>query len=114
VTDDEDDFDAEQLALFERELGIEAAWCGARPEWREVAWGVLVGYLVGHRFMFADDLWNAGLPETRENRALGPLIQRARREGFIEPSGALRVSVRAHAQRHTVWRSLIYQGGHPT
>ena len=99
----------EQLALFKRDRGIEHAWAGASLEWRDTAWRVLVNYLTTHDTMFTDDLWRAGLPETRENRALGPLVQRARREGLLEPSGERRMSVRAHAQRHIVWRSLIYR-----
>jgi hypothetical protein len=98
-------------ALAARDSGIEDAWRGASAEWKEHAWRFLVAYLETHATLFADDLWKAGLPETRENRALGPLILRARRAGMIEESGNVRVSVRAHAQRHNVWRSLIYRNG---
>lgn len=98
------------LAVAARDAGIEQAWNGADDTWREHAWTFIVSYLRTHRTMFADDLWTDGLPPTRENRALGGLIMRARARGLIVASGDMRVSVRAHAQMHTVWRSLIYSG----
>jgi hypothetical protein len=97
------------VAIAARDRGIEHAWTGAHEEWRARAWDVLVSYLETHRTMFADDLWSAGLPETRENRALGPLILRAKSAGLIIDSGVRRVSIRAHAQRHVVWLSLVYR-----
>lgn len=93
-----------------RDQGEEFAWAGANPTWRVEAWRFLHRYCQANPWVFADDLWDAGLPATRENRALGPLIQRARRAGWIAPTNERRVSVRAHAQPHMVWRSLIYRG----
>jgi hypothetical protein len=100
----------EAAARQARDEGIARAAQGATSTWARIAWDVLVAYLRTHPTMHSDDLWNAGLPATRENRALGPLIMRARRRGLIRPSGQVLTSVRAHAQPHIVWQSLIYQG----
>jgi hypothetical protein len=97
-----------ERATAARDSGIDHAWQGASTQWQAEAWAFLVRYARTHPTVFADDLWAAGLPATRENRALGGLIQRARARHILTPSGLYRVSVKAHAQRHIVWRSLVY------
>lgn len=103
-------WDRNAAARHQRDLGIARAAAGASDAWAQRAWQVLVDYLTTHPTMHSDDLWNAGLPPTQENRALGPLVQLARRRGLIRPSGQRRLSIRAHAQPHVVWTSLIYEG----
>lgn len=110
--------DRRQLTLFDHDLaarrardrGIARSAQGASTAWAQQAWQVLVDYLKTHPTMHSDDLWTAGLPPTRDNRALGPLVQLAHRRRLITPSGRRRLSIRAHAQPHVVWTSLIYEG----
>lgn len=78
----------------------------ADEQWRIDAWEFVRRYLSTHPFMCTDDLWDAGLPRTRENRALGPLIMRAARAGWIVKDG-YRPSTRRHLTPQVVWRSLI-------
>lgn len=80
----------------------------ADPDWMDTAWAALVTYLETHRSLFVDDLWDTGLPEPRESRALGPLILRAARDGLMAKSGEFRKSVRSHMTEKPVWTSLIY------
>jgi hypothetical protein len=82
----------------------------ADADWKIGAWAFLCEYLRTHRTMCSDDLWDAGLPSTRENRALGPLIMRAARAGMIVKDG-YRPSTRRHLTPLVVWRSLTCEDG---
>lgn len=79
----------------------------ARP-WVDRAWDFLCAYLRSNREMFVDDLWAAGLPHTREDRALGALFQRAARAKYMVKSGSYRKSIRSNLTEKPVWKSLIY------
>lgn len=96
------------LAPARTAFALEAVEAAADPDWMDIAWAALVTYLETHRTMFVDDLWDTGLPEPRESRALGPLILRAARDGLMAKSGEFRKSVRSHLTEKPVWRSLIY------
>lgn len=93
-------------AAAARDAAMEAAEIGALEHWKIAAWDFLVQYLRTHREMCTDDLWDAGLPRTRENRALGPLVMRAARAGYIVKAD-YRPSLRRHLTPQVVWRSLI-------
>ena len=62
------------------------------------------------RTFIADDVWDAGLERPDEGRALGAILQRAHRLGYIEPTGEYRPSNQrqCHSNRRSVWRSLVY------
>lgn len=80
----------------------------ASVEWKDEAWKFLVNYAASHAEIFVDDLWEAGLPHTREDRALGPLFLRGARERLMEKTGTYRASVRSNMTEKPVWRSLIH------
>lgn len=82
----------------------------ADPDWLQYAYAFAAGYLAKHEFMFVDDLWEAGLKPTREDRALGAVFQRLARRGIMVKSGTYRPSIRSHQTEKPVWRSLIYKG----
>lgn len=102
--------EAQRVAEAERDAALVQVEVHADPAWAQLAYDFLLEYLVDNRFMFVDDLWDAGLPSTREDRALGAVFQRAARAGFMrkEP-GQYRKSVRSHMTEKPVWRSLIYK-----
>lgn len=53
-------------------------------------------------------MWTVGgLTGTREDRALGPVFQRAARKGWIVKTDRVRPSVRSHLSGKPVWRSLL-------
>jgi hypothetical protein len=86
---------------------------GTDPLWRGHARGRLM-YLAKTKPEFTtDDLWEAGVPQTRENRALGPIMLWGRRAGIITATNSVqksRLHERNHGRRLTVWRSNIYEG----
>lgn len=100
---------AERDATLRRDDGMARADDHASPRWKREAWDFLMAYLVDHVDLFVDDLWDAGLPHTDEDRALGPLFSRAARNGFIEKTGEYRKSVRSNLTEKPVWRSRIYK-----
>lgn len=98
-------FDAAQLA---RDTALEQVDDHADDQWKAEAWNFLVDYLENHQTMFVDDLWDAGLPPTREDRAVGPLFLKAARMGLMVKTPEYRPSVRSHLTGKPVWRSLIF------
>lgn len=102
----------EQLSFESAALARDAALVQvdehADDQWKADAWNFLVDYLESHQTMFVDDLWEAGLPSTREDRALGPLFVKAARMGLMVKTAEYRPSVRSHLTGKPVWRSLIY------
>ena len=98
-------------AFRRRDDGIERAEGGVLPIWKQNAISALQVTARRRREFIVDDVWEVGgLPETRENRALGAVMQRGVREGWIENTGRRIPSARktCHGNYRTVWRSLVY------
>lgn len=108
---------SDQLTIEE---AIEAGQAGAAQaadtsgdEWVTYATGFVYTYLEQHDTLFVDDLWAAGLIEPVSPRALGAVLGRAARDGWMEPITtddgylACRRSVRSHMTPKIVWRSLL-------
>lgn len=92
-----------------RDEALERVEAAAPAQWTERAYAFLVDYLRHHETMFPDDLWEAGLEEPHELRAIGPVLLRARRAGLMVKTGELRQAVRSHLTERPVWRSLIFE-----
>ena len=61
------------------------------------------------------DLYRDGIgPPVVEKRAMGAVMQRARKEGVITPTDQFRPSAQkqCHANPRRIWRSLHPRGGH--
>lgn len=97
-------------ARVERDAAIASVERHAIAEWRVAALAFLTDYLEHHDEMFVDDLWAAGLPSTREDRALGAVFQLAARKGLMRKSGRYRASIRSHLTEKPVWESLVCGG----
>lgn len=97
-------------AADKRDQGIQRAWDGADADWRELAYETIVEHLRTHPTFFCDEIWEAGLPFPREARALGPVVLKVSKAGFMVKSGQYRPSVHSNLLEKPVWRSLIYQG----
>lgn len=98
-------------AAERRDLGMEMVETGADDGWMDRAWDHLVRYLQANAEFFVDDFWaTSGLDRPAESRALGPLVNRAAREGLMEKSGEFRKSVASNLTEKPVWASLIYGG----
>jgi hypothetical protein len=83
---------------------------GSDPAWLEHAYACLRRTAKELPELISDDVWERGLPETREARALGPVLLRAKREGIITKTDRVRPSVRSHMSGKPVWISNIYKG----
>ena len=66
---------------------------------------VIAGFPSGYEFI-SDDVFSRCPPCPGDARAMGAALMRARKEGLIEPTGALRKSHRpgCHANLVSVWR----------
>jgi hypothetical protein len=93
-----------------RDQAIERVDTHAESEWKAQALAAVKATAERLPDLISDDVWETtGLPSTREDRALGPVFQRAAREGYIAKTDRVRPSVRSHLSGKTVWRSLIWK-----
>lgn len=60
-------------------------------------------------YLVVDDTWKF-VEAPREKRAMGAMMQRARKEGWIAPTSEYRPStnIAAHLGPRRLWKSLIY------
>lgn len=81
----------------------------ADPVWKEAATETLMEVVRSLAEFTSDDLWALGLPKPREPRALGPIMMRAVKNGYIKDSGRMKQSAQkgCHARPMRVWLSLI-------
>lgn len=89
--------------------GIARAAAKATEKWKRDAYDFLMAYLVDHARVFVDDLWEAGLPHTDDDRALGALFRVLAGRGFMVKTGEFRKSTRSNSSEKPVWRSTIYK-----
>jgi hypothetical protein len=54
-------------------------------------------------------VWETGLDCTREDRALGPIMQKAARLGWCIKTDRVRPSRRSRMSGKPVWKSLLYK-----
>ena len=102
----------------EREIGMRRAEAGAGQAWNDETTELLRRYLEQHEYLFADHLWEVGLQHpTNSSRALGPIILKAARNGWIEtvkgvdiPGFTTITSVMSpsNGQKKPIWKSLLY------
>ena len=81
------------------------------PLWKGHARGRLLQLAKQLPELTTDDLWETGLPDTRENRALGPIMLWGQTIGIISATDRVqisRLSKRNHGRRISVWRSNLY------
>lgn len=103
---------ARRRSMAQRNDALVQVEAAADPDWMAEAWDALVLWLQTHSEFFCDDIWETGLSEPREARALGPVILRASRENLMEKSGEYRKSIRSNMSAKAVWTSHIFQHGH--
>ena len=84
----------------------------SHAEWVVRAKEALRLYLCSHSTFFVDDFWSSEVIEFPYNgKALGPVVQHARRKGWMRKSGRFRCSMRSNMTEKPVWESLIYHQG---
>jgi hypothetical protein len=80
-------------------------------QWRADALAAVRRVCLACPDFISDQIWEHGLESTREDRALGPIMLTARKNGWCEKTNYVRPSKRRHGSGKPVWRSLIYRGG---
>lgn len=90
---------------------IDKTAAAAGADWCERADSVIRELASTRETFTADDVWLAGLEKPREGRALGGVMQSARRAGLIESTGRYQPSVipSYHAKPQVVWRSKVFR-----
>lgn len=92
-----------QQAEAARDDALEQVADAADAEWLELACAVILQVARAKRTFISDDVWDAGLPSTREDRALGPVFRKLAMERRIYKTGAMRPSNRSHRSPKPVW-----------
>lgn len=104
---------SQELARSAAIRGMIASSLTAGDQWRSEALAFIREYALTHRFVFCDDLWEAGLPPSESDRALGSVLLALSRFGVIRNSGERRESVRSNnSSAKVVWQSLVYEEQH--
>jgi len=110
ATNDDPDMERRR-ARARRDTGMARAEGAADPDWKDKARRALRTYLETHQEFHVDDFWEStGLERPAEARALGPLVQRAARRGWMHKSGRYRASSASNLSEKPIWTSDIYQG----
>lgn len=90
-----------------RDEAISRVERNADPDWKDMAYDMIVATARELPEFTQDDVWARGLPPTRENRALGPVFLRAARDGVCRKTDRVRPSTLSHGSGKPVWRSLL-------
>lgn len=92
-----------------RDQGMAQVDANADAEWKQYAEDWMFRYLRTHPTMFTDELWDLGLEEPREMRALGPVVLGLQRQGYIVRTEETRPRAHGHLAYGPVWRSTLYR-----
>ena len=108
----------EQVTLFDwqqaqaaRDAALAQVAAHAEPDWREQALEAVRRTAERLAIFTVDDVWDVGeLPATRENRAVGAVMLRAARLGWIRATHRFVPTTRvaSHGCPRRQWESLIY------
>lgn len=99
------------VAAQARDAAIARVSANAENAWRTEALNAVRRTCVRLGEFISDDVWETGqLVSTVEDRALGPILQRAARNGWCVKSDRVRPSVRSHMSGKPIWLSLIHEG----
>lgn len=99
-------------ARLKRDEGVQQSSEHSGREWKDEAISFVRSYLLTHPTLFVDSLWDEGLRLPDSPRALGAVIQHARKEGWMEEQTAdgcilARPSKSSNMQLKRVWMSRI-------
>jgi len=100
------------LAEIEKEDAMARVEANADPEWLVAALDAVHRAATAYPAFIADDIWKflQDVPVfTHDSRALGPVLVRAAKRGYIEKTETYLPSYRRHKTPQRVWRSLIHK-----
>lgn len=104
-------FDGLTPAKAARDEAMQRVDDHAEEDWQTRALDALHTIALRQRTLLANDVWEL-VERPHEPRATGPLMMKAKKEGWIEATDSYMPvpSVKSHAAPVRVWRSLIYRG----
>jgi len=95
-------------AEAQRDTGIASADHNADPAWKDEALAAIRTMALTHDDFTIDEVWTAThLRRPHEARAMGAVVQRARRAGLIAATDRTRPSNSSNRSPMIVWRSLL-------
>lgn len=99
-------------ARAKRDTGIHQSSEHSGEAWKDEAISFVRDYLLQSPTLFVDALWEAGLRRPNSPRALGAVMQHARKKGWMEEqevNGCIlaRPSASSNMQLKRVWKSRI-------
>lgn len=101
-------------ALEARDRALHLVSDHADPEW--LAEALEAVYRTAERlpYFHVDSVWlDAGLTTTVENRAMGAVMRRAARLGWISKTDRVAASARSHGSGKPIWFSHLFVGEQP-
>jgi hypothetical protein len=98
-------------ARAEAAIAIERVEQAADRDWLDIAYEAVERTCREMPTFISDDVWLRNLPTTREDRALGPVLKRAAKDGLCRRTDRVRPSVRSHGSGKPVWESLVFRRG---
>lgn len=96
-------------ALAQRDAALQAVEQHADAAWKARALDAVREVCEQHEFWHCDMIWDTGLDEPAESRALGPVIMAAARRGWCVRTNTTAPSVRSHGSHKPVWASNLYR-----
>tara|TARA_R100001594_G_scaffold833_1_gene3416 strand:+ start:2562 stop:2933 length:372 start_codon:yes stop_codon:yes gene_type:complete len=96
-----------------KERAMERVDQNANEDFRRVAMKSICSYAIKNKTLTANDIWDCldllGI-STHDNRALGPMFQKAAKEGWIEKTNMTTQSNRSsrHCGDVRIWKSLLF------
>lgn len=97
-----------------REAAIRAVEAAGDPEWASVALDAVYRTAERLPYFHVDAVWqDAAMTGTVDDRAMGGVMRKAARLGWISKTDRVRSSLRSHGSGKPVWRSLVYSGEQP-
>jgi hypothetical protein len=109
--DDRDD-DTRDPGQRLRDDALDRVERGAGDVWNAAALRAVRQIATQKEYFQAEEVWKLVAPPENDNRALGAVMQRAKKAGICEPTDRLPRSHRPskHASPTRLWKSLVYRG----
>lgn len=93
---------------LQRSLDLVAA--NTESDWADEALEAIRKVCLKYREFHVDLVWLEGLRSTHNDKALGPVMMRAKRLGYCVKTDRVRPSLRSHLSGKPIWKSLLYRG----
>ncbi|QFG10732.1 hypothetical protein SEA_ANIMUS_64 [Streptomyces phage Animus] len=86
-----------------RDEAMQRVYDSAAEEWKAQAHATIIAVADSLGEFTVDDLWDAGLVKPDEPRAMGPVLRKAARDGYVRQTGQYAKSRYRNATPIPVW-----------